>query len=201
MSSFPTRRQWLVVIRVNILISSITTILVVRVMTRPAEVPDVTRDRAAPAASSTVAPELTPRAQLPPVVVAVAATVAPTAAATPTRPAPTPTSPPPVVAEKISLAISNVNYPGQRQRESVVIANEGDAVELKGWTLASQRGTAYTFPNVTLFRDTFINIYTTSGADVSTDLFMNRGDAAWQVGDVVTLARNGQPVATYAIKP
>ena len=83
----------------------------------------------------------------------------------------------------------------------MVIANEGDTLDLKGWTLSSPRGVVYTFGNVSLFKDNFINIYTTTGADIATDLFMNRADAAWQVGDVVTLAREGRAQATYTIKP
>ncbi len=201
MGSFPTRQQWLIVILVNILISAITTILVVRVMTRPAEAVDAV---ARPAAAATLpAPEATPRAQI------AAATPAPTnvwPAATPspptaTRPAPTPTAAPVTAPEKVAIVISNINFPGQRQRESVVIANEGDTLELKGWTLSSPRGVVYTFGNVSLFKDNFINIYTTTGADIATDLFMNRAEAAWQVGDIVTLAREGRAQTSYTIKP
>ena len=200
MGSFPTRQQWLIVILVNVVISAITTILVVRVMTRPADAVDAPVRSAV--AATQPAPEATPRAQI-------AATPAPTLpalAATPipptaTRPAPTPTAAPLIAPEKVAIVISNINFPGQRQRESVVIANEGDTLDLKGWTLSSPRGVVYTFGNVSLFKDNFINIYTTTGADIATDLFMNRADAAWQVGDVVTLAREGRAQATYTIKP
>jgi cytoskeletal protein RodZ len=203
MGSFPTRQQWLIVILVNILISAITTILVVRVMTRPADAVDAPTRAVAAAAATQPAPEATPRAQS---VAASPAPANPAPAATPipptvTRPAPTPTAVPVVAPEKVAVVISNINFPGQRQRESVVIANEGDTLELKGWTLSSPRGVVYTFGNVSLFRDNFINIYTTTGADIATDLFMNRADAAWQVGDIVTLARDGRAQATYTIKP
>ena len=208
MGSFPTRRQWLVVIIVNILISAITTILVVRVMTRPAI--GASTDTPPPRATSAptaAGPEATPRAQAPVATAAQSAaqsaapSAAPPAAPTATRPAPTPTAAPTTVPEKVAVVISNVNFPGQRQRESVVIANEGDTLELKGWTLSSPRGVVYTFGNVSLFKDNFINVYSTAGTDIATDLFMNRTDAAWQVGDVVTLSSGGQPVATYTIKP
>ena len=89
---------------------------------------------------------------------------------------------------------------GQKQREVVVIANLSTEVSLKGWTLTSSRNISYTFGNVTLFRDSFINLHTTIGADVPTDLFMNRNDAAWQIGDVVTLSNQGQIVATATVK-
>ncbi len=89
---------------------------------------------------------------------------------------------------------------GQRQREVVVIVNQGDQVNLKGWTLTSNKGITYTFGNVTLFKDSFISLHTTSGSDVPTDLFMNRSDAAWQVGDVITLAALGKTIATFTVK-
>ncbi len=89
---------------------------------------------------------------------------------------------------------------GQRQREVVVIVNQGDQVNLKGWTLTSNKGITYTFGNVTLFKDSFISLHTTSGSDVPTDLFMNRSDAAWQVGDVLTLAAQGKTIATFTVK-
>jgi hypothetical protein len=207
MGSFPTRQQWLIVILVNILISAITTILVVRVMTRPADSSDVVPARVS-ALPTAVPPDVTPRAPLAPTTAVVAtaaqAVIAPAAspaAATATRPAPTPTAAPLLAPEKIAIVISNINFPGQRQRESVVIANEGDTLDLKGWTLASPRGVVYTFGNISLFKDSFINVYTTTGADIATDLFMNRADAAWQVGDVVTLARDGRAQASYTIKP
>jgi len=202
MAAFPTRQQWLIVILVNILISAITTILVVRVMTRPADSADAVPAQAA-ANPTAIPPETTPRAQptptrtAPAIVATADAPVAPTA----TRAAPTPTAVPVIAPDKVAIVISNINYPGQRQRESVVIANEGDALELKGWTLASPRGVVYAFGNVSLFKDAFINIYTTTGADIATDLFMNRADAAWQVGDIVTLARDGRAQATFTIKP
>lgn len=200
MGGFPTRRQWLVVVIVNIVISAITTILVVRVMTRPAEAIEAVPTRPALPTNGAQSAPVTPSPAEPTTRPAASAPTLPPQP-TATRPAPSPTAVPVPSPDKVQVTISNVVFPGQRQRESVVIANEGDAVELKGWTLASARGVVYTFPNVTLFRDSFINVYTTTGADVTTDLFMNRNEAAWQVGDVVTLSRNGQPVTTYSIKP
>jgi hypothetical protein len=98
------------------------------------------------------------------------------------------------------VRISTVLYPGQRQREVVVIVNEGNEIDLKGWTLTSSRSISYTFGDVTLFRDSFINLHTTTGADVPTDLFWNRTDPAWQTGDVLTLSNKGQLIATYTVK-
>lgn len=81
-----------------------------------------------------------------------------------------------------------------------MIVNEGPDISLKGWTLTSSRNITYTFPNVTLFEESFISVHTMTGADVPTDLFMNRTDAAWQAGDKLTLIREDQTVAEYTIR-
>ena len=112
----------------------------------------------------------------------------------------TSTAPDTAASVDANVRISAVLYPGQRQREVVVIVNEGSEVEMKDWTLSSSRGITYTFGNVTLFRDSFINLHTTTGADVPTDLFWNRTEPAWQSGDVLTLSIQNKEIATYKVK-
>lgn len=69
------------------------------------------------------------------------------------------------------MRISNIIYPGQRAREVVILANEGETVDLTGWTLSTSRGVTYTFGSVVFPNNSFINIYTTSGVDTPTSLF------------------------------
>ena len=83
----------------------------------------------------------------------------------------------------------------------MVIANDSNVdVVLKDWVLTSSRNISYTFGNVTLFRSNFISLHTTNGTDVPTDLFWNRSESAWQIGDVLTLSNQGQVVTTYTVK-
>ncbi len=81
-----------------------------------------------------------------------------------------------------------------------MLVNQGDQVNLKGWTLSSGSNTAYTFPDVILFKDNFINLHTMAGADVPTDLFWGRSEPAWKSGDTLTLARGDEAVATFQVR-
>jgi hypothetical protein len=98
------------------------------------------------------------------------------------------------------VRISNIIYPGQRAREVVILANEGETVDLTGWTLSTSRGVTYTFGSVVFPNNSFINIYTTSGVDTPTSLFWNQLEAVWQVGDVATLKRGDEVIATYTVR-
>jgi hypothetical protein len=71
---------------------------------------------------------------------------------------------------------------------------------MTGWTLASPSGRAYTFGNVLLFKDSFINLHTTTGVDVPTDLFWNLDQPVWKAGDMATLKRGDEVMATFTIK-
>jgi hypothetical protein len=113
---------------------------------------------------------------------------------------PTIPSTPTAAPEPANVRISTVVYPGQRTREAVVIVNEGEQVNMTGWTLANQSGQVYTFGNVLLFKDSFINLHTTSGVDVPTDLFWNLDQAVWKVGDLATLKRGDEVMATFAVQ-
>jgi hypothetical protein len=128
------------------------------------------------------------------------------------QPTATPVSPPPTAVIQAPAAaapapqsdqrvrISTVVYPGQRTREAVVIVNEGDQVDMTGWTITSPRGQTYTFPTVLLFKDSFINLHSTKGVDVPTDLFWNLDDPVWQKGDMVTLKHGEETKATFTVK-
>jgi len=207
MASPLTPKQWLIVILVNVVVSAVTTLVIVRVMLNQ-PVPKT-------ASSANVATQQTPSPITPTEVSSAAqaqtATPARQANAPTARPTMTPiptitpgkTSAPTLTAVPAnipSVRISTVLYPGQRQREVVVIVNEGNEISLKGWTITSSRSISYTFADVTLFKDSFINLHTTTGADVPTDLFWNRADPAWQTGDVITLANKSQVIATYTVK-
>ncbi len=103
-------------------------------------------------------------------------------------------------AAPAEVRISTVVFPGQRSREAVVIVNEGEQADLTGWILSNPRGKTYTFGSVLLLKENFINLHTTSGVDIPTDLFWNQEEAVWQVGDIVTLKRGDEVMATFEVK-
>jgi hypothetical protein len=177
-------KQWLALVLINIVISTVTALLVVRALT------------------------ITPRNPI--AVSASATTVPPTALRTPIPPTPTPVPPnapakpasgaqPPAQSDKVK--ISSVSSVGQLQSEQLVIANEGSDIDLKDWKISSNRGVTYRFRQVVLFKDSFINVYSMVGADTSVHLFMGRSDAAWRTGDIITLESNdGRKISSFEVK-
>ena len=174
-------RTWIALAVVNIAISTVTTLLVLRVAGAPRQIVPLI-----PAPPPAAVQALQPASGTTPAVAT---------AAQPTQ-----------VAKQPATALSSVRIVavigvGQRQREQVVIANEGDLADLKGWSVSSSRSSVYSFKNVAMLKDTFINLYTTSGSDTTSNVFWNRDEPAWQVGDTVLLKNAlGQQVDAYDIK-
>lgn len=197
----PSPRQWLIVIVVNIIVSAVTTLFVVRALMNPGAPPSASMAVAAPveptqppAPTTPVEAPATSTMPVEPATTPAGATDSTTTPASPTiaRAVATPTT-------RAQIRISTVLFPGQLSREVVVLVNEGDTVDLTGWVLASSRGIAYTFGNVTLLKDSFINLHTTTGADVPTDLFWDRAEPAWKAGDRLTLLNGDQEIATFTV--
>ncbi|MCS7060188.1 MAG: lamin tail domain-containing protein [Anaerolineae bacterium] len=202
MSSAPTPKQWFVFILVNILVSATTALLVVRTLLTPD--PSATSGGASapisvagPRAASAPATSTETAIPLP----TETATAQPEASTTlPSSANPTPTLSA-IAATSPQVRITTVLFPGQLSREVVVLVNEGDTVDLSGWTLASSNNITYTFGNITLLKDSFINLHTTTGADVPTDLFWDRSEPAWKVGDVLTLSsKEGRVITSFTVR-
>jgi competence protein ComEC len=198
---------------INIIVSALTTWVVVRVLVPPIGQASSILGIVAPA-PPTPAAEIP--ASAPPESGAISSTPADGATAsagleaTPTLldiGGATPPAAPPTpldataAATGINVRISTIIYPGQLSRERVVIVNEGEQVELEGWKIVSPRGESYTFGRVTLFQNGFINLNSTTGSDVPSDLFWGAGAAVWQSGDEVKLiGKNDTTIATFTVK-
>lgn len=117
--------------------------------------------------------------------------------ATPAEPT---TTPAPASTNGTRVRISAVIYPGQPSREVVVVVNESGDTNLTDWTIVSPRGKIFTFGNLTLYKDSFINVYSRNGTNTATDLFWNQTLPMWQAGDEVQLKQGDQVVATYTVK-
>ncbi len=194
-------RQWATFLLVNIVVSTLTALLVVRSLTQLFNQPSPgavlpTEVVASPTAQPPIAAtpstvESSEQVELP-MVVQPTSTPAP---ATPeARPQSTPSTPP-----AANITISTIVFPGQRNREMVVLVNQGDAVDMTGWTLTNPRGKTYTFGSVVLPRDSYINLHTKRGLDVPTDLFWNSDEPVWRSGDVALLKRGEEVIATYTV--
>lgn len=193
-------RNWILFVLINVLVSAATAFLVTRALTQAVSRPATPQAVSAvgPAPAVTAAQVTGEEATATPEASTVMGAEQPSLA--PPTPAAAQAAPGVDRAGAVNVRISSVIYPGQRSREVVVIVNEGDEVDLTGWTLSNPRGQVYTFGKVALFKDSFINLYTTNGVDVPTKLFWNQPQAMWQVGDEVVLRRGDEVIATYVVK-
>ena len=200
----------------NVVVSAVTTLIIVRVLiyqsaphtanaAPPAALasPTPQPSQQANAVQPTAEPTQSSAADQGDIAASPSATTATTSTATrtPAQAKATATDTAAATTGQGKVRIGRVLFPGQHQRESVVIANDSNVdVVMKDWVLSSSRNISYTFGSVTLIRSNFISLHTASGTDVPTDLFWNRSESAWQVGDVLTLSNQGQVVTTYTVK-
>jgi len=192
-------RDWALFLLINVVTSTLTALIVVRSLHQLFIFP--LESAAAPAA---IAPA--PGRDIPPTTTTdtdmTATTVEPSPP--PTAPSPAPTASPesrpsPAATNRTDVIISAVVFPGQRNREMVVLVNQGDNVDLSGWTLSNSRGKVYTFGSVVLLRDSYINLHTSRGADLPTDLFWNLDEAVWRSGDTAILKQGDTVIASYVV--
>ena len=206
MSSSLTPRKWVAFVLINVIVSAITALILIRVLNS-----EPSAARTAPLAQAPVAaPQQSvaaPAAVLEPTAAAPldgSSSVSRTPTGVPDKPADSaaPTTRPTAATQStvVSVRISGVQFPGQRTRESVAILNEGDQVDLTGWSIETAGNKVYTFKGFVLFRDSFITLYTTNGSDSPTSLFWNQNDAVWKKGDTVTLKQGAKVMATYTVK-
>ncbi len=92
-------------------------------------------------------------------------------------------------------------FVGDLTSEWVKIRNvSGEALSLAGWRLYDDDGQEYLFPQITLYGNGAINVYSRSGSDNSMELFWNAAQPVWQSGDLITLVdEQGQIQDTYRV--
>jgi LysM repeat protein len=103
-----------------------------------------------------------------------------------TRAAPTSTLPP--TAANAQVVIADVTNWGTVNSEMVELRNVGNAVNLQGWTLSSESGEVFVFPELRLQNGQRVRLYSRQGADTPAALYWGREDAAWAEGETITLA-------------
>jgi hypothetical protein len=117
-------------------------------------------------------------------------------------PAPTETLPPPNGAPVIQI-ISVVGV-GDVDQEMVMLKRAGEGnLRLVGWKLVGEHDNTYTFPEqpeLTLYKDGAIQVYTKAGTDTVTEVYWNRPAAAWRSGELIRLLDpQGSERATYRV--
>ena len=120
--------------------------------------------------------------------------------ATPDQPTPTPTITLAPTTVNAQVEILQVIGAGDITSEAVEIQNNGEVVNIAGWTLSDADGNVYVFPERLFFTGGSITIHTGFGEDTAIALFWGRDEAVFQPGDVVVLANaEGDIQATLRI--
>ena len=90
---------------------------------------------------------------------------------------------------------------GDLASERVQIRGLGEGtLSLTGWRLQDEDDHIYTFPQLTLFGNGAVNIYSTAGVDTVVALYWNSGEAVWKSGETAALFdENGLIQATYTV--
>jgi len=109
----------------------------------------------------------------------------------------TPTNPP----QEARLIINAVIGPGDLASEHVFITRTGeDQLSLSGWQLKDEDGNVFVFPQLELYKDGAVNVWTTSGANTVVDLYWGLTSPVWSSGEKVTLLDDqGKARATYTV--
>lgn len=108
-----------------------------------------------------------------------------------------PTNPP----QEARLIINAVISPGELTSEHVFITRSGDGpLSLAGWQLKDEDGNVFVFPQLDLYKDGAVNVWTTSGTNTVVDLYWGKNTTVWKSGEKVTLLdANGKERATYTV--
>ncbi|HML24483.1 MAG TPA: lamin tail domain-containing protein [Aggregatilinea sp.] len=105
-------------------------------------------------------------------------------------------------AAQADVEISAVLGVGDVNNEAVELHNDsGSAINLEGWTLSSDGVAVFEFPEFRMRQDSRVRIFTRQGTDTPAALYWGRDDAAWAVGETLTLSdAEGSVQATFEIE-
>lgn len=110
-------------------------------------------------------------------------------------PSPSPTITLAPTAANAQIEIVGVERPGDVTAEGVRIRNKGNTVRVTGWRLTDLQGNEFVFPEVLIFSNQEISIFTRPGQNTPIALFWGLDTAVWgEAGDVITLYNNQDQV-------
>ncbi|MBN1680904.1 MAG: lamin tail domain-containing protein [Anaerolineae bacterium] len=107
---------------------------------------------------------------------------------------------PPATAVNAQVVITDVMNWGDVNNEAVELRNLGNALNLQSWTLTSDSGNTFRFPEFRMQQGSLVRVYTRQGPDTPAALYWGRDTAAWREGETITLTdANGQIQATFRV--
>ena len=95
---------------------------------------------------------------------------------------------PTLPAGSVNADIVSVGGVGALASEIVTLQNNGNtALLLTGWTLKDGQGSAYTFPQITLYPGGMVQVHSRPGTNTAADLFWGLSTPVWKSGELVAL--------------
>ena len=86
------------------------------------------------------------------------------------------------------VGITSIRSIGDESAEIITLENTGDEeIVLTGWVLRDNEGSAYTFPQLTIYPGGSIKLHTGNGEDSATDLFWGLSASTWESGELAVL--------------
>ncbi len=88
----------------------------------------------------------------------------------------------------VNVDIVNVSGAGALASEIVTVQNNGvTPLVLTGWMLKDGQGSAYTFPQITLYPGGMVQVHSGPGTNTAADLFWGLSAPVWKSGELVAL--------------
>jgi LysM repeat protein len=114
---------------------------------------------------------------------------------------PAPTSTPLPPGQTIDIEVVTVVGVGTLEDERVIIRLISDGeLMLQGWILQDEQGNAFSFPQLTLYGQGAVTIFTKTGSDSVVELYWGRAETVWEEGEKVYLFdQSGTLRAEYQI--
>lgn len=111
---------------------------------------------------------------------------------------------PPSAEQEGEIVIDRVAGVGDLESERVLLKHQGEGeIVLVGWQIDDEDGNVFIFPQfpqLTLFKEGAVNIYTKPGANTVIDLFWGLNAPVWEPGETVTVRdASGEVRAEYTI--
>ena len=102
-------------------------------------------------------------------------------------------------ARGAQVEIVEVVSGGDVTAEGVVIRNQGNSIDLNGWTLTDSEGNTYTFSQRLVFSNASVTLFTRTGTDTPVVLLESKSGAVC-VGGYPDAARFGRPRAIHILR-
>lgn len=99
-----------------------------------------------------------------------------------------------------NVRITIIRSYGDITNEHVEIQNQGNTVNLLGWTLVDAQGNTFTFTDIRLLPGGIIRVFTRSNPSTEAALYWNLNAAIWLNGETATLYNaEGEVQSTYIV--